>query len=73
MNMPKDDVLNAILTDLVADQVIRALELGFSREEAARAVEIGVDHGAYEFNERQRQDKAMAKALRRKARPEGRG
>ena len=71
MKMPKDDVLNAILTDLVADQVIRAMELGFSREEAARAVGIGVDHGTYEFNERQRQDKAMA--LRRKARPEGRG
>ena len=72
MKMPKDDVLNAILTDLVADQVIRAMELGFSREEAARAVGIGVDHGTYEFNERQRQDKATAKALRRKARPEGR-
>ncbi|OGS08237.1 MAG: hypothetical protein A2270_10420 [Elusimicrobia bacterium RIFOXYA12_FULL_51_18] len=51
MKMPKDDVLNALLTDLVADQVIRALQLGYGRKEVEAAVARGVSHGVYEFNQ----------------------
>ena len=54
MNLSKDDVLNAILTDLVADQVIRALELGYGRREVEEAVRRGVSHGLYEYSERRR-------------------
>ena len=52
MNMPSEDVLNAIVTDLVADQVIRALQLGYSHKEVEAAVARGVSHGVYEFNQR---------------------
>ncbi len=51
MKLPREDVLNAILTDLVADQIIRALQLGFSRKEVEAAVARGVGHGVYEFSE----------------------
>ena len=61
MKMPKDDVLNAIVTDLVADQVVRALELGFKQKEVEDAVRIGVSHGTYEHAERK---KEMAKTGR---------
>ena len=44
MKMPKDDVLNALLTDLIADQVIRAMELGFKQKEVEDAARIGVSH-----------------------------
>ena len=37
MKMPKDDVLDALVTDLVADQVRRALQLGFRRDEVEAA------------------------------------
>jgi len=62
MNLPKDDVLNAIVTDLVADQVIRALELDYSCKEVEAAAEMGVDHGLYEFTER---EKGMSRKARR--------
>jgi hypothetical protein len=52
MKMPREDVLNAVLTDLVADQVIRALQLGYGRKEVEAAVARGVPHGVYEFNQR---------------------
>ena len=48
----RDDVLNALVCDLLADQVRRALELGFNEEEVQEAVRRGVDHGVYEFKTR---------------------
>lgn len=45
----RDDVLNALVCDLLADQVRRALELGFKEEEVQEAVRRGLDHGVYEF------------------------
>lgn len=55
MKMPKDDVLNALLTDLIADQVLRAMELGFKRKEVEDAARIGVSHGVSEFTERRKE------------------
>lgn len=55
MRMPKDDVLNALLTDLIADQVLRALELGFKPHEVEDAARIGVAHGVSEFTERRKE------------------
>lgn len=46
----RDDVLNALVCDLLADQVRRALELGFNEEEVKEAARRGLDHGVYEFN-----------------------
>lgn len=54
MKLPKADVLDVILTDLVGDQVIRALELGYKLKEVKEAVRIGLDHGTHEYSERQR-------------------
>lgn len=54
MKLPKEDVLDVILTDLVADQIIRALELGYKRDEVKEAVRRGLDHGTHEYFERQR-------------------
>ena len=51
MKMPKDDVLDALITDLLADQVIRALQLGFRQDEVEAVVERGIRHGIYEFNQ----------------------
>lgn len=51
MKMPKDDVLDALVTDLIADQVRRALQLGFRRDEVEAAVRVGVHHGITEFRE----------------------
>lgn len=45
----RDDVLNALVCDLLADQVRRALELGFKEEEVQAAARRGLDHGFYEF------------------------
>ena len=56
MKMEKDDVLNALLTDLVADQVVRALELGYKRKQVEDAVRIGVSHGTFEHAEREKED-----------------
>lgn len=55
MKMSKDDVLNALLTDLIADQVIRAMELGFTKKEIEDAARIGVGHGVFEFTERRKE------------------
>lgn len=46
-----DDVLNALVCDLLADQVRRALELGFKEEEIQDAARRGLNHGLYEFNQ----------------------
>ena len=45
----RDDVLNALVCDLLADQVRRALELGFKEEEVQEATRRGLEHGVYEF------------------------
>ena len=63
MKMPKDDVLNALLTDLIADQVIRAMELGFNQKEVEDAARIGVSHGVYEFVERRKEMREMEKVM----------
>jgi hypothetical protein len=63
MDIPKDDALNALITDLVADQVRRALELGFRRDEVEAAVRGGVHHGVYEFNQRQADGQATARVI----------
>lgn len=55
MKMPKDDVLNALLVDLVADQVVRALQLGFGRKAVEAAVARGMSHGVSEFTERRKE------------------
>jgi len=48
----RDDVLNALVCDLLADQVRRALDLGFNEEEVQEAARRGVEHGVYEFKTR---------------------
>jgi len=51
MELPKDDVLDALVTDLVADQVIRALQLSYGRKDVEAAVARGMSHGVCEFEE----------------------
>ena len=53
--MSPEDVLNALVTDLIADQVIRALELGYKPSEVEEAVRHGMEHGAHEYSERRRE------------------
>ncbi len=55
MRMPREDVRNALVTDLVADQVIRALELGYSRGDVEEAVRRGMEHGIHEYSELRRE------------------
>ena len=45
MELPKDDVLDALVTDLVADQVIRALQLGYGRKDVEAAAARGAVAG----------------------------
>lgn len=54
MELPRDDVLDALVTDLVAGQVIRALQLSYGREAVSAAVARGMAHGVYEFEELRR-------------------
>ena len=63
MKIPKDDVLDALVTDLVADQVIRALQLGFRRDEVEAAVRSGVHHGVYEFNQCRADSRETARVI----------
>ena len=63
MNIPKDDTLDALITDLVADQVRRALQLGFRRDEVEAAVRGGVHHGVYEFNQRREDGRATERVI----------
>ncbi|KKW20982.1 MAG: hypothetical protein UY62_C0036G0004 [Parcubacteria group bacterium GW2011_GWF2_50_9] len=63
MKIPREDILNAIVTDLVADQVIRALQLGYSRKEVEAAVARGVSHGVYEFGERRTDGQETEKVI----------
>lgn len=52
MRLSREDVLNALVTDLIADQVIRALELGYKPGEVEAAVRRGMEHGTHEYSER---------------------
>ena len=63
MKMPKEDVLNALVTDLLADQVIRALELGFTRKEVEDAVARGEYHGVCDFAERRKEIRKADKII----------
>ncbi len=53
MKLPREDVLNAIVVDLVADQVRRALELGYAADKIEAAVLRGIGHGLAEFQQGQ--------------------
>lgn len=63
MKMPKDDVLNALLVDLVADQVVRTLQLGFGRQAVEAAVARGLSHGVSEFMERCKEMREVEKLI----------
>lgn len=58
-----NDVLNAIVTDVVADQVCRALELGFSVDEVENAVRMGRGHGIYEHGTMEKLHSRMEKTI----------
>jgi hypothetical protein len=47
----REDLFNAMLVDLVADQVRRALELGWTPEEVEAGVLRGMGHGLAEFQQ----------------------
>lgn len=49
LNADREDVLNALVTDLLADQVIRAFELDYTGIEIEDAVRRGLIHGRAEF------------------------
>lgn len=51
--LSKDDVLDALIVDLVANQVIRALDFGYSIVEVEAAALRGVDHGIRDHAEKQ--------------------
>ncbi|MBI4248559.1 MAG: hypothetical protein HY611_03565 [Elusimicrobia bacterium] len=55
MRMPREDVLNGLVSDLLADQIIRALQLGFGRKAVEAAVARGMSHGVCEFMERRKE------------------
>ena len=55
MKLPREDVLNALVTELIADQVIRALELGYKPTEVKDAVRRGMEHGTHEYSETRRE------------------
>ena len=55
MKLPREDVLNALVSDLIADQVIRALELGYKPGEVEDAIRHGMEHGTHEYSERRKE------------------
>lgn len=63
MKMPREDVLNALVTDLVADQTIRAMQLGYDRKDVEAAVTRGVSHGVYEFEARRKEMRETEKLI----------
>jgi hypothetical protein len=63
MKMPREDVLNAIVVDLVADQVVRALQLGYGRKAVEAAVARGMSHGVSEFVERRKEIRETEKLI----------
>ncbi len=63
MKMPREDVLNAIVTDLVADQVLRAMELGYNRSEVEAAIRNGLMHGTEEYADRRKEMEATRRFI----------
>ena len=53
MKLSRADTLNALVTDLVADQVRRALDMGFLPKEVEEAVLRGMGHGVAEYQQGQ--------------------
>ncbi len=70
MKLPKDDVLNALVTDLVADQVIRTLQLGYGRKDIEAAVARGLSHGVYEFDKLRDSSRQLRAHISAPAHPE---
>ena len=50
-NLNKDDVLNALVSDPLADAIRRALEMGYTGDEVRDAADRGVLNGEAEFAE----------------------
>lgn len=63
MKLSTEDVLNALVVDLVADQVLRALQLGFGRKAVEAAVARGMSHGVSEFVERRKEIRETEKLI----------
>jgi len=57
----KDDYLNRILTDLVADQVLLALVEGFNEDEVREAMRLAMFHGKHEYEDKQDRRKGWKK------------
>ena len=53
MKQSREDLFNAILVDVVADQVRRALELGWRPKEVEAGVLRGMGHGLAEYRQGQ--------------------
>ena len=53
MKQSREDLFNAMQVDVVADQVRRALELGWSPKEVEAGVLRGMGHGLAEFQQGQ--------------------
>lgn len=53
MKQSREDLLNALLVDVVADQVRRALELGWRPKEVEAGVLRGMGHGLAEYRQGQ--------------------
>lgn len=51
MRLNKEDVLNALIVDPVADQIIRARELGYTMGEIGGALDWAREHAAAELKE----------------------
>ena len=51
MKHSREDTFNALLVDVVADQVRRALELGWRPEEVEEGVLRGMGHGLAEHRQ----------------------
>lgn len=53
MRQSREDLLNALLVDVVADQVRRTLELGWRPKEVEEGVLRGMGHGLAEYRQGQ--------------------
>jgi hypothetical protein len=51
MKQSREDLFNAMLVDVVADQVRRALELGWRPKEVEEGVLRGMGHGLAEYRQ----------------------
>ena len=51
MKQSREDLLNAIVTDLIADQVRRALQLGWTPDDVEAGALRGMGHGLAEYQQ----------------------